>query len=85
MSNTNVYDDLKEIIARATFGHRAPAELRDEMLLQSDLNVDSPMLVEIVLDIEERYSIHIKDEEIDRLRTVGDLVQLISGVSTRAR
>ena len=82
MSNTKVYDDLKEILARGTLRTGLPVELRDDLMLQGDLNVDSAMLVDIVLDIEERYSIRVRDEEIDRLRTVGDLVKLISGASS---
>lgn len=81
MNNTNVYDDLRQILARGTLRQQLEVELKDDLVLRSDLNVDSAMLVDIVLDIEERYSISVGDDEIDRLRTVGDLVKLISGAS----
>ena len=78
--NVDVYDDLRQILERVSFFTTLPAQLSDDLMLQEDLNVDSPMLVEIVLDIEQRYSIRVGDEEIGRLRRVGDLVKLISEV-----
>ena len=82
--NVDVYDDLRQILERVRFTNLS-AQLSDDLMLQEDLNVDSPMLVEIVLDIEERYSIRIGDEEIGRLRRVGDLVKLISEIPSMRR
>ena len=42
-----------------------------------DLGADSLDLVEIAMDLEERFNILIKDEELLPLRTVGDLVQYL--------
>lgn len=53
----------------------------DKMGLDTNLvegmNFDSADLVEIILDIEEHYEIEVEDEEIENIRTAGDVVNLI--------
>jgi acyl carrier protein len=78
----DIYTDLKEIIEGVVGPRRLTPELQDHLLLDSDLHIDSPRLVEIVLDIEARYSIQIPDEEMERLQSIGDLVRLVSASVT---
>jgi acyl carrier protein len=78
----NTAEALRSILARVIDPKLLPSRLNDNLELQKDLNVDSAMLVDIVLDLEERYSIHVADQDIDRLRTVGDLSRLISGAGS---
>ena len=78
----NNAEALRSILARVIDPKLLPSQLNDNIELQKDLNVDSAMLVDIVLDLEERYSIHVADQDIDRLRTVGDLSRLISGAGS---
>lgn len=78
MAIENKTDTLRSILARVIDPKLLPSQLNDDIELQKDLNVDSAMLVDIVLDLEERYSIHVADQELDRIRTVGDLSRLIS-------
>ncbi len=77
MTDEKTYAELRVILRNVTDPKLLPAQLRDDLTLQGDLNIDSPMLVDVVLDMEERYSIRIGDEEMDRLRTIGDLARLI--------
>ena len=78
----NTAEALRSILAKVIDPKLLPSRLNDNLELQKDLNVDSAMLVDIVLDLEERYSIHVADQDIDRLRTVGDLSRLISGAGS---
>ena len=68
---------LRDILARVVDQRILPAQLNPEISLQGDLNIDSPMLVDIVLDLEACYSIRVSDDELTQLRTVGDLIGLI--------
>jgi len=77
----NNADTLRSLLARTIDPKLLPSQLRDDLELQKDLNVDSAMLVDIVLDLEEQYSIHVADQELVRLRTVGDLFRLISAAA----
>jgi acyl carrier protein len=49
----------------------------DKTLLESDLNVNSARMIDLVLEIEDTFQISIEDESIDRLVSVGEAVDLI--------
>jgi len=42
-----------------------------------DLGADSLAIVELVLQLEESFDIKIPDDEVDRIKTVGDAVAYI--------
>ncbi|MGW2371726.1 acyl carrier protein [Kitasatospora sp. NPDC001683] len=46
--------------------------------LQHDLGIDSLALHELVVTLETRLNVVIPDEEVGRLRTVGDLEDLLA-------
>ncbi|WP_445395533.1 acyl carrier protein [Streptomyces sp. LE64] len=47
-------------------------EVRWERSFTDDLDVDSLSMVEVVVAAEERFDVTIPDDEVKRLRTVGD-------------
>jgi acyl carrier protein len=53
----------------------------DEILLETeldyDLGLDSLDMVEITMELEERFNISIEDEEIANVKTVSDIVELV--------
>ena len=42
-----------------------------------DLKADSLDLVELVMDLEDRYGIEIPDEQLAEVKTVGEIVDFI--------
>lgn len=42
-----------------------------------DLKADSLDLVELVMDLEDRYGIEIPDEQLAEIKTVGEIVRFI--------
>jgi len=64
---------LKEFIPKSA----SPAGISPETRLLEDLNVDSARVVELVLELEDAFSISIEDDVIDTLKTVGDLATLV--------
>lgn len=42
-----------------------------------DLGINSARLVDIVIDIEDKFSITIEDETADKIRTIGDAIKVI--------
>ena len=48
----------------------------DTMLFE-ELPLDSLQLYELVVDLETRYAIHISDEAIEMVQTIGDVVEMI--------
>lgn len=53
------------------------ARLNDETELLMDLNLESLGMFEIVIELEETYDLQISDAEIDRIHTIGDIVDFI--------
>ena len=68
---------LRSILETVVDPKLLPAQLNDEIQLQRDLNIDSIRLVDLVLNMEESYSIRVPDEDVESIRTVGDLARLI--------
>lgn len=42
-----------------------------------DLKADSLDLVELVMDLEDRYGVEIPDEQLAEVKTVGQIVEII--------
>lgn len=72
----NIERDVYEVIA----GHASlpVSDISMEKLLVDDLGVDSLDVIELCLDLEIKYDIQILDEDWNRVRTVADIVQIIS-------
>lgn len=55
----------------------SPEEVTMEKGFIEDLNADSLDLTELVMTLEERYSIEIPQEDAEKMRTVADLVNYV--------
>ena len=53
------------------------AEVSDDMSLREDLGFDSLAAVEMVMELEDEFSISLSDNEVASLRLVGDVFKLI--------
>lgn len=60
-------------------GGTDPAQVEMEKSLANDLDVDSLLLVEVIVAAEERFGVRIPDDDLTELPTVGDLVRYIQG------
>lgn len=56
---------------------RKEEEIHLESSFVEDLGADSLDLVELVMHLEEEFSIQIPDEDVEQLKTVGDAVNYI--------
>ncbi len=58
-------------------------EVTKEASFTDDLGADSLDVVELVMAFEEKFSIEIPDEDVEKLRTVGDAIKYLQekGVS----
>ena len=53
------------------------SDLTMETNIAKDFNADSLDVVELLMTIEDEFSIEIPDEEIDNIRTIGELTEYI--------
>ena len=53
------------------------AELNEETRLDDDLGADSLDVVDLMMSLEDTFDVEIQDEDIEKIRTIGDLVAYI--------
>lgn len=53
-------------------------DIKDDSYLQEDLNADQLALADIVVTLEEKFSIKIPQEEIIKFNKVGDIVTFVT-------
>lgn len=68
--------DIKEILSKSSLGNNA-LEL-DEKTALKEQGVDSLDMLDFFLNIEEKYDVHIPDEDIDQLKTLVDYQKYIN-------
>lgn len=60
-----------------------PGEITPEASILDDLGADSLDVVEMVMSLEDAFDIEVPDEEVDGLRTIGDVERyVLNAVST---
>jgi acyl carrier protein len=77
MDPKEVFDQVITILKPFAKNQAALASVTNESSIQKDLKVNSARLVDVILELEERFGIQVKDEDADKVRTVGDAVSLI--------
>ena len=77
MTPEELFEQVIAILKPYAKAPEALAVAKMETSILADLKVNSARLVDVVLEIEDRFDIAIKDEEADRVRTIGDAVSLI--------
>ncbi len=55
----------------------APEDVVDDKSFTDDLDVDSLSMVEVAMAAEEKFGVKISDDELPKLKTVGDAVSFI--------
>ena len=72
------FEKVRDIIVRQL--DLDPASVTMDSRLIEDLKADSLDVVEMIMDLEQEYNIEIPDDELLKIKTVGDIVRYISSV-----
>jgi|TARA_B110001452_G_scaffold33392_1_gene25891 acyl carrier protein len=79
MDKNKIQEELKNIIAV----YVPEKEILDNLTLEhdliNDLKINSAHIVDIVLDVEEKYDIMIEDDVIMQMGTIGQAIDIIHG------
>ena len=70
-----IFDTVKAMIAKQLKADEA--SITRESRLIEDLKADSANVMVMVMDLEDKYGIMVEDDQIMKLRTVGDVVDYI--------
>ncbi|MFH0766674.1 MAG: acyl carrier protein [Bacillota bacterium] len=73
-----IFERIKEMIVEEL---NVPEEkITMEARLSEDLGADSIDAVELIMNIEDEFSIQVSDEEAQNIKTVGDLVKYVEAL-----
>lgn len=70
-----VFDKIKDIIVEQLDVEEDAVTM--EASITEDLGADSLDVVDLVMSIEESFDVEIPDEEVENIKTVGDIVKHI--------
>ncbi|MEE8137970.1 MAG: phosphopantetheine-binding protein [Thermoanaerobaculia bacterium] len=51
--------------------------LKPETELVADLGIDSPKALYLLVELEERLEVEVSDEEVEEMKTVGDILDAV--------
>ena len=57
-----------------------PDEIKPESRLIEDLKADSANIMVMIMDLEDQFGVTVEDDQIMKLRTVGDVVKYIDSL-----
>ena len=77
MTREELKAKLKEMIAVVDEDLAKAADVSDDLEIREGLGLDSLQIVELLFEIEEQLDVKIEDEEAQKLRTVGSLLDII--------
>ena len=70
-----VFEKIKEILAEQLDADAD--EMTMDTNISRDLGADSLDVVELLMSIEDEFEVEIPDEEIENIKTIGDLTEYI--------
>lgn len=75
MAKEEIFDKLKELVVDQLGVEED--EVTMEAFMQDDLGADSLDLVDLVMSVEEEFGVKVADEDLENIKTVGDIVNYI--------
>lgn len=78
MDRESIKKELLKIIDPYIDEKELTTDVSESSDLINDLNINSAHMVDIVLDIEEKFDIMIEDDFISKMDTVGDALDIIT-------
>lgn len=76
MTNEEILGGLAEIVNEVAGVENSEITLDKSFV--DDLDIDSLSMVEIAVQVEDRFGVKVPDEELANLKTVGDAVDYVA-------
>jgi len=77
MTEEEKYQELKTIVKAYLPDDVSVEAINLESNFTSELNINSANLVDIVLDVEDKFDIMLENDDMDGMQTVKDALQII--------
>ena len=75
MAVEEIFQTMRELVAEQFA--MEPAEVTMETSFEDDLGADSLDVVDLVMSLEDEFDLEIPDEDVENVRTVGDIVKYL--------
>ncbi|HBX51864.1 MAG: hypothetical protein A2275_13905 [Bacteroidetes bacterium RIFOXYA12_FULL_35_11] len=72
-----IKNEVKEILNKYIFDKKIWTNAPENPRIILDLKINSARIVDIVLDVEEKYGIEIDDKALEKIITVEDVINTI--------
>lgn len=70
-----IFESIREILANE---ENVKVEgLKLESNLKTDLGLDSLDVVELLMELEKKYMIHIQDSDVTKMNTIKDIINVV--------
>ena len=66
-----------ELILQESDEDLTPADVGPDTSLREDLDLSSMQAITLMMDLEDEFAIEVEDEELEQLRTIGDVLALL--------
>ncbi len=73
------FDKIKELIVDQLDVEEDKVTM--EANIQDDLGADSLDIVDLVMSVEDAFEVKIEDEDVENIKTVGDIVNFIDNAA----
>lgn len=79
MTKEEIFDQIKDMLVEQLGVDEGDVSM--EAAFQDDLDADSLDLVEMIMEMEDKFGVKIPDEEAEKIRTVGQAVDYVAANS----
>ena len=76
MGNEEIFEQIKSMLVEQLGVEEGDVKM--EASFADDLDADSLDLVELIMEMEDRFGVKISDEQAEKIRTVGEAVNYVS-------
>ena len=75
MTREKIFDVLTDMLSELLTMKKS--DFSEDTMIFEELPLDSLQLYELVVDLEERFDTRISDEAIEKVKSIGDVVDMI--------
>ncbi|MDR1911411.1 MAG: acyl carrier protein [Helicobacteraceae bacterium] len=73
-----LFDEVKAIVVEQL--NVSEEEVKESSKFVEDLGADSLDVVELVMALEEKFDVEIPDEDTEKIKTVGDVINYVENI-----
>ena len=79
MDEKKIYEEIINILRLYAKNPEELEKATKDTHILNDLKVNSARLVDVIIKCEDVFDISIEDDEADKIRTIGDALEIIQG------